>query len=117
METRNPYDYLRIDCLEDVEPVEATASWTITDSSAETIIITNALLPDGTWVYGYTVYWHKGGTSTKRPTAQLGKFRTQREARLYAVGFMMLYLPYFTQETRDALHMAEASLIQGQLFD
>ena len=117
MEARNQYDYLKVDCLEDVEPVEATASWTITDSRTEQITITSAVLPDGYWVYGYTVYWHKGGTSTKSPTAELGKFRTQRESRLHAIGFMKLYFQYFIQETRNALHMAEASLIQGQLFD
>lgn len=117
MERQNQYDYLKIDCLEDVEPVEATSSWTITDSRTETITITNALLPDGFWVYGYIVYWGKGGTSAKRPTAELGKFRTQREAKLHAIGFMKLYLSYFIQDTRDALRLAETSLLQGQLFD
>lgn len=117
MRQQNPYDSLKIDCLEDVEPVEATASWTITDSGTETIIITNALLPDGLWVYGYIVYWGKGGISTKGPTAELGKFRTQRDAKLHAIGFMKMYLSYFIQDTRDALRLAETSLLQGQLFD
>ncbi len=117
MKPQNPYDYLKIDCLEDVEPVEATASWSVTDSRAESITITSALLPDGFWVYGYIVYWHIGGSSTKGPTAELGKFRTQREAKLHAIGFMKMYLPYFTQDTRDSLRIAEASLLQGQLFD
>lgn len=117
MKNPNPYDYLKIDCLEDVEPVEATSSWTVTDSRAETITITSALLPDGFWVYGYIVHWGVGGVSTKGPTAELGKFRTQREAKLHAIGFMKLYLPSFIPETRDALRMAEAQLLQGQLFD
>ncbi len=117
MEARNQYDYLKVDCLEDVEPVEATASWTITDSRTERITITSAVLPDGYWVYGYTVYWAKGGTSTKGPTAELGKFRSQREAKLHAVGFMKLYVDYFIPDTRDALRIAETSLLQGQLFD
>lgn len=117
MQPQNQYDYLKHDCLEDVEPVEATASWTVTDSSAETIIITTALLPDGTWVYGYIVYWGKGGSSAKLPTAEHGKFRTQREAKLHAIGFMKMYLSYFIQDTRDALRIAESSLLQAKLFD
>ncbi len=117
MKSQNQYDCLKIDCLEDVEPVEATAFWNVTDSRKETITITSALLPDGFWVYGYIVYWNKGGTSSKRPTAENGKFRTQREAKLHAIGFMKMYLSYFIQDTRDALRIAETNLLQGQLFD
>lgn len=117
MPTPNPYDYLKIDCLEDVRPVEATASWLITESREESITITNALLPDGSWVYGYIVYWKKGGTSSRLPSAELGKFRTQREAQLHALGFLQIYLPYFTPDTQAAIRRAEASLIQGRLFD
>lgn len=116
MQQRNQYDALKIDCLEDVEPVEATSSWTITDSNAETITITNALLPDGFWVYGYTVYWEKGGTSYKCPTAELGKFRTQREAKLHAIGFLKLYTSYFSPDTCAAILRAEASLMQEHLL-
>lgn len=111
------YEHLRIDCLEDAEPVEATDSWTITDSREETITITTALLRDGSWVYGYVVYWAKGGTSSKRPTAQHGRFRSQRDAHLYAVGFMKSYISYFTQDTAGAINAAEAKLLQTQLFD
>lgn len=114
---RNDYDSLKIDCLEDVEPVEATASWTITEPRSETITITTALLPDGFWVHGYTVYWCKGGSSIKKPTAALGKFRSQRDAELYAIGFMKMYLEYFTPETRYAIRIAEHSLSQTQLFN
>lgn len=115
---KNKYEYLRIDdCLEGDDPVEATSSWTLTDSRLETVTITNALLPDGSWVYGYAVYWDRGGSSAKEPTAELGRFRSQREAKLHAVGFMLVYLEYFLPETQDALIRAESSLIQGQLFD
>lgn len=115
---KNKYEYLRIDdCAEGDDPVEATSSWTLTDSRLETVTITNALLPDGSWVYGYAVYWARGGSSARDPTAELGRFRSQREAKLHAVGFMLVYLEYFLPETRDALLRAESSLIQGQLFD
>lgn len=117
MTEQNQYEYLKIDCLEDVEPVDASDSWTITDSRDERITITSTCLPDGFWVYGYIVYWNKGATSVRRPTAELGKFRSQRDARLHAVGFMKLYLKYFIQDTRDALRIAETSLLQGVLFD
>ncbi len=114
---QNQYDYLKSDCIDGVEPVEATASWTITDSRDETITITTAILPDGAWVYGYVVYWGKGGTSMKLPSAELGKFRTQRDAKLHALGFIKIYLSYFMPDTRESIRIAESSLLQGDLFD
>lgn len=117
MKKHNQYDYLKTDCLEDVCPVEATSQWTITDSRDEAITITNAVLPDGTWVYGYNVYWHKGGVSSKLPTAENGMFRSQRDAKLHAIGFLKLYLAYFAPETQYAIARAEKSLLQGVLFD
>lgn len=112
----NPYDSLRIDCLEDAVPVDATTHWHVTESRQETVVITNAVLPDGLWVYGYIVHWSKGSTSRKNPTAQHGKFRSQREAQLHAIGFMKAYLNYFRPDTQEAIRAAEGKLLQTKLF-
>lgn len=111
----NKYDSLKIDCLEDVAPVNASSSWTITDSRTETITITGAILPDGYFVYGYAVYWADGRTSASLPSAERGKFRTQREASLHALGFLSQFLPYFTPESRNDILHAERSLAQDHL--
>lgn len=116
MNTKNRYEYLKIDCLEDVEPVEAQSTWCVTEGRYETIKIFSSTLPDGSWVYGYLVHWANGRTSAQQPTASFGRFRTQRDAKLYAVGFMALYLDYFREETRADLRRAEASLMQAELF-
>lgn len=117
MKLQNQYDYLKIDCFEDVKPVEATSFWTVTDSRRETITITTAVLPEGLWVYGYTVCWAKGGTSAMQPTPENGKFRSQREAKLHAIGFMKIYLSYFLPETQDSILSAEKNVLQARLFD
>lgn len=116
MNTKNRYEYLKIDCLEDVEPVETQSTWCVTEGRDEIIKISTSPLPDGYWVYGYLVHWANGRTSVRQPTAALGRFRSQREAKLYAIGFMFLYLDYFLIETRARLHNAEASLLQAELF-
>lgn len=113
----NPYDYLRIDCLADCEPIEATATFTLTDGRKEMISITTAIMPDGHFVYGYVVHWAKGFTSAVKPSAERGLFTTQREAKLHAIGFMKIYLSYFLPETQDAIKLAESNLLQAQLFD
>lgn len=114
--SKNPYEYLKTPCLADVEPVDAQSTMSVTDSREESVIIHTTLLPDGSWVYGYSVMWKNGRTSNCRPSAENGLFKSQREAQLYAVGFMLLYLSYFTEETRSSLMKAEASLIQAELF-
>lgn len=116
MNTKNRYESLKVDCLAEVEPVEAQSSWTITESREETVTIHTSLLPNGLWVYGYSVYWANGRTSFRQPTAMLGLFRTQRDAKLYAVGFMLLYLDYFLGQTRFDICRAETTLIQTVLF-
>jgi len=116
MNNRNRYENLRIDCLADVDPVAVQHSLTLTDSRDEQITINTSCLPDGLWVYGYLVYWHNGRVSTSNPSAGNGLFRSQREAQLHAVGFMQLYLRFFTEQTREALHRAENKLIQTSLF-
>lgn len=116
MKGKNRYESLKIDCLADVEPVDVQSSWYVADSRDEQIAILTSLLPDGSWVYGYTVYWKNGRVSTCRTTAKNGLFQTQREAQLYAIGFMLMFLEYFTEETRAALRRGEDSLLQASLF-
>lgn len=116
MKSRNPYEYLRTDCLSDMEPVKAQSVWTLTNSRSESVSILTSVLENGAWVFGYMVNWHNGRNSSQDPDPALGKFRTQREAKLYGVGFMLGFLEYFIEDTRVALKDAEASLLQAELF-
>ena len=116
MNTKNPYEYLKVDCLEDVKPVEAQYPWTITNCDDERVTIYTSSLEDGSWVYGYMVCWARKRVSIQEPTASLGIFRTQREAKLYAIGFFKLYFDYFIDESKEAIRIAEASLLQASLF-
>lgn len=113
---KNPYEHLKTPCLEDVTAVEPQSSMSVTDSREESIVINTAMLPSGSWVYGYSVYWKNGKHSYCRPTAEHGLFKTEREAQLYAVGFMGMYLSYFTEETRAAIRKSEYRLSQSELF-
>lgn len=117
MNTKNPYEHLKIDCLADVEPVEAQSTWTVTEGREETVKILTSLLPDGMWVFGYSVFWANGRFSFRKPTAELGLFRAQRDAKLYAIGFMLIYLNYFLEQTRLDIRRGEAALIQTELFN
>lgn len=116
MNRRNRYGHLRIDFLDDAAPIEIQHTWTLTESREERISIYTSELPDNHWVYGYMVYWKNGRVSNSRPSAENGLFRSQRDAKLFAVGFMLMYLEYFTPETQSSLLSAESSLLQASLF-
>lgn len=113
---KNKYEYLKTDCLDDAEPLDPSESWTVTESRSERITITLARHSGGTWVYGYDVYWARGGVSTRKPSAGMGLYQSSREAKLHAIGFMLVYLEHFQPETQMSLREAEKSLIQLQLF-
>lgn len=113
---KNKYEYLKTDCLDDAEPLEPSESWTVTASRSERITITLARHSGGAWVYGYDVYRARGGVSTRKPSAEMGLFRSSRDAKLHAIGFMLVYLEYFQPETQMSIRAAEKSLIQLQLF-
>lgn len=116
MKNENPYERLKIDSITGAAPIEAQATWTITESREERITILTSVLEDGRWVYGYAVYWRGGGQSELRPSAANGLFGSQREAQLYAVGFMRQFLPYFMTGTQEAIKAAERKRMQGELF-
>lgn len=116
MKNVNPYANLRLDCLRDAMPVEAQHSWLITSCPDERITLYTAMTDEGLWLYGYEVWWARQRLSTQKPSAALGMFRSQREAQLYAIGFLGVYLDYFIEETRNAIRDAEAKLQQASLF-
>lgn len=97
---------------DDPAPVDAQATWDICPGT-ELVRISTAMLPDGTWVYGYYVYWLNGRTSVHRPDPNLGLFATQRDAQLYAIGFMLMYESYFSADTVAALRKNEFLLCQN----
>lgn len=123
MKRLNRYESLRLvaDERPHAEPVEARASSDI-GTPDELISIATAVTTDGLWTYGYIVHWHLQEGQTKQrvsrldPAACNGLFCSQREARLYAVGFMLSYTEYFLPDTVDALRREEGRLRQMQLF-
>lgn len=114
--SKNPYEYLKLDALCDHEPIPAQSTWTITEEKEETVSIHASVLDDGNWCYGYTVYWKNGRHSHIDPDPSKGLFASQREAQLYALGFMSLYASYFTEATNVAIIQAVGEKSQATLF-
>lgn len=115
-QSKNPYEYLKLDAICDCEAVPAQSTYTITEGKDETVAILASVLPDGHWCYGYSVYWKNGRQSHTNPDPSLGLFASQREAQLYALGFMSLYAAYFTEATYVAILRAINKKCQTSFF-
>ncbi len=113
----NRFELLNKGCLLEAAPVPATASWTLTDSREETVIVLTALLPSGMWCYGVQVYWKNGYQSVQQPTPARGTFFNPRHAQLYALGFLEQFAGHFTPDSVRAIADAIAECSQGSLFE
>lgn len=113
---KNPYESLKSECLEDVLPVPPHNFWKITKARDEIIIIYTSRIDTGAWVAGYDVYWKNGRNSFLGTSAANGLFRSEHDAQLYMVGFMKVYLNYFTEDTQKMILKAESDLLQIKLF-
>ena len=116
-EPPNPYEYLRLtDVLipaDNLQPVEHRIS--ITENNAETAVIITVSVGQY-WCGGIQFYWHHGGVSYKKPDPANGVFRTEREARLYYIGYLSLFFDYYIDDTKDAIRAAIHEYSQQTLF-
>lgn len=122
MDSKNKYENLKIMDPPEAESlprvVQSTMTpLTVSTDKEETIVILTTRRMDYSYVAGYNVYWKRGKQSTKVPSNKDGfHFRTTREARLYAIGFLLRYLEHFTPENQEAIKRAETEISQGTLF-
>lgn len=112
----NPYEHLKLDRLCNFDPVAPQSTWVITEHPDERVAILTSALEQGEWCYGYQVCWKNGRISYLEPDPQKGLFASQREAQLYALGFMSLYASYFTEATNTAILKSISIKSQTSLF-
>lgn len=112
----NMYDYLRHEEYPDAEPVRDFSSDTISSDNEESISILTAEACPGKWVGGYSVCWKNGRHSFLAPSLSNGWFSSERETRLFYLGFMSGFSSYFTESNRKAINNAITRYSQASLF-
>ena len=112
-----PYEYLRHEEYPDASPATSYSTENISFERDETVSILTAEVVPGKWVGGYSVIWRNGRRSFLSPSLSNGWFSSEREAKLFYLGFMAGYLSYFTPASRRAINDAIARYSQSVLFD
>lgn len=103
---KNRYESLLVSCDSNAPEVQYEKDTTVSSHPAETVRIFTARV-DGVWVFGYQVHWANGQSSFRLPTKQIGMFRSEQDALLYGVGYMLSFRDYFKEDTVFNLREAE----------
>lgn len=115
-ERPNPYEYLKMQGVSiSVSEDDVKHNLNVTENNKETAIIITRKSGEY-WYGGFIFYWHHGGVSSKQPKPENGVFKTEREARLYYLGYLSLFLDYYIEDTKIAITAALHKFQQTTLF-
>lgn len=116
-EPPNPYEYLKVQGITEfiASPDDEQHRLNITDNNQETAIIITQRSGEY-WCGGFQFYWHHGNTSCKRPDPSNGLFSTERDARLYYIAYLSLFMDYYIEETKSSIKDALLEYSQQTLF-
>lgn len=119
-EPPNPFEHLKIEApaMEIVDPWPEIGqhSITITTNKEETATILTKQVGQF-WCGGFTFYWHHNNVSYKMPDPANGIFRTEREAQLYYIAYLSLFMDYYLDDTKEAINNALNEYSQQNLFE
>lgn len=114
-QSTNPYDYLRSSYKGEANEVPDPSRLRISGEH-ETIDILSSQIEPGVFVSGFIVYWADGRISQKIPSTAYGVFPSERESRLWVIGYMLTYKQHFTDDVVSQLRQQERILAQQVLF-
>ncbi len=102
----NKYESLKLRIIDDAPELRPEHETHLSKHPAESVSIFTSSSAD-CWAWGYIVYWANGHSSHRLPSFCIGVFRTERDAILYGIGFMLSYAEYFKPETVENIKAAE----------
>lgn len=113
-QSTNPYDYLRSTYKGEIH--EAYVHERLRISGRETIDVLSSQIEPGVFVAGFIVYWSDDRVSQRIPSTAYGVFPSEREARLWVIGYMLSFEQHFSGDTVSQLRQQENVLAQQVLF-
>ncbi len=102
----NKYESLKQRVIDDAPDLLPGIEYPISKRPAESVAIIISSAGDW-WTWGYSVYWANGQSSYRNPSFRIGVFLSERDAILYAIGFMLSYAEYFLPDTLANIKAAE----------
>jgi hypothetical protein len=112
----NPFNSLLIEQYSDADDLTTYQVNRITSDNNETIEILFDEFEQGKFAAGYRVYWANGRISYRLPNPGNGYFASERDAKLFTLGFMSCYLNWFLPETAEAIKNEIRNLSTNSLF-
>ncbi len=103
---KNKYESLKQRVIDDAPDLLPGLEYPISKRPAESVSIITSSAGEW-WAFGYSVYWANGQSSYRNPSFRIGVFRSERDAILYGIGFMLAYAEYFQPDTVANINAAE----------
>lgn len=110
----HPYSSLNLGAVDDARDILPENEITISKHPSETIRIFTARY-GSEFVYGYQFIWKDGRNSFRNPSPTIGRFRSERDARLHCIGMFKHYREYFSKEAFENIVAAERKYLNTEL--
>ena len=97
--------------------IKSSRTETIYSSTEEAIMVTFALMNDGTVAIGFQLYYRNGVNSSRKVMPEDGVFANEKNAKLWFIGLILSRPEWFSAEAIESLKRQRNELQNQSLFD
>lgn len=113
---KNRYEHLRMQGFEDENPHNDYQVHSVFRSNVEIIDAYIAKITPELVVLGYGIWFKNGRNAIRKPSAENGIFRDEKDALLWFLGYIVAKKEYFSQDVLFDVKNQITELAQGSLF-
>ncbi len=115
-QTKSIFEHLRVLEFSHGECRQGYHQEKVFGDGGESVEIYTAEIEPGRWAWGYNVYFSNERNAHRFPNLEYGYCRSERDAKLFILGVLLVNGRMFTQTAREAIGNAITELQQLKLF-
>lgn len=112
----NPYENYRIRVFENSGELRNYKKDVVVDNRRERVVLLIGQVAPDKFAIGYDIYFADGRRASRLPSLEYGYFASERDAKLYFLGYIKQYSMRFLPSTIEAADELIRKIIQPPLF-
>lgn len=112
----NPYENYRVREFENSGEIRNYSSHVVVDDRRERVEFLIAQVSSDKYALGYDIYFADGRRASRLPSLEYGYFTSERNAKLYFLGYIKQHSARFLPSTIEAADELIRKIIQPPLF-
>lgn len=112
----NPYENYRVREFENSGEIRNYSNHVVVDDRRERVELLIAQVSSDKYALGYDIYFADGRRASRLPSLEYGYFASERNAKLYFLGYIKQYSMRFLPSTIEAADELIRKIIQPPLF-